>query len=88
MTLTSCHYRPLLQKSQAQKDSSVRDPVRAAARPGLILMRPASFTDDGRAGEEVDGEVRQIAHEEEHAERDEGEFTPIVSLDTLCDTID
>ena len=51
-------------------------------------MRPVSFTDNGRAGEEVDGEVRQIAHEEEHAERDEGEFTPIVSLDTLCDTID
>lgn len=39
-------------------------------------MRPVSFTDNGRAGEEVDGEVRQIAHEEEHAERDEGEFTP------------
>jgi hypothetical protein len=32
------------------------------------------FTDDGRAGEEVEGKVREVAHEEEHVERNEGPF--------------
>jgi hypothetical protein len=34
------------------------------------------FTDDGRAGEEVEGKVREVAHEEEHVERNEGPFDP------------
>jgi len=41
--------------------------------------------DDGRAREEVDGEVRKVAYEEEHVERDEGQTQRSLEL-VSCST--